>query len=76
MPKNKHLNNIEFVTQIMKYSSYGALSQAFIIEAVRRYSEDVIEHEHEVRESMMNHIINPEAWLGVAREIDKKIKER
>ena len=74
--KTKPMDNVEFVTWLMNYSSYGALVQAFIIESIFRYANEVAENEKELRESMKNHIINPEAWIGIAQELQKKIKER
>lgn len=72
----KPMDNVEFVTWLMNYSNYGGLVQAFIINAIQHHSKEVIANENELRESMKNHIINPEAWIGIAKELAKKIEER
>lgn len=74
--KNASMDNVEFVTWLMKYSSYGGLVQAFILNAIDHHSKEVIEQQAHLRESMKNHIINPEAWIGIAKELQKKIAER
>lgn len=74
--KTKPMDNVEFVTWLMNYSSYGALVQAFIIESISRYANEVAENEKELRESMKNHIINPDAWVGIGKELSKKILDR
>lgn len=37
--KAKHKTNIQLVTDLMTRSQQGALMQAFIIEAIRRYAD-------------------------------------
>ena len=39
MTKAKHKTNIQLVTDLMSHSQQGALMQAFIIEAISKYSE-------------------------------------
>lgn len=60
--------NVEFVTELMEFSNHGALSQVFIIEAIRRYAEACSE-----RRISDNGFISPDAWQGVAREIRDKL---
>lgn len=40
----KHETNVEFVTRMMEFCPTGALSQAFIIEAIGRYAKLVAEN--------------------------------
>ena len=63
-------SNIEFLTRVMDYSKYGALMQAFVIEAVNRYAEDVI-----VADMPKDSIISPEAWKGCAKEFLDEFKK-
>lgn len=65
--KAKPMDNVEFVTWLMKYSSYGGLVQAFIINAIDHHSKEVIEDQVHLRESMKNHIIIPMHGLELPR---------
>jgi hypothetical protein len=63
--------NVEFVTDLMEFSRFGALAQLFIIDALDKWSKIVadappIEHP----------MVNGTAWKGVAAEIQRKIAER
>ena len=55
----------------MEYSDFGALAQAFVIEAVSRYAEEVSQTTPEDYGSFS--IVAPESWIGVAREIRDKM---
>ena len=74
--KAKPMDNVEFVTWLMNYSSYGGLAQAFIINAIDHHCKEVIADQAHLREAMKNGMINPEAWIGIAKELQKKIAER
>ena len=72
----KAMTNVQFVTDMMEHSKYGALVQAFVLEGIARYAEQVKSNAKSLRKSMKDHIIRPEAWIGVATEIDAKCKAR
>jgi len=63
-------SNIEFLTRVMDFSKYGALMQAFVIEAVNRYAEEM--KDAEIPE---NHFISPKAWKGCAKEFLEEFKK-
>jgi hypothetical protein len=66
----KKLNNEEFLAHIMMYSPYGALCQVFIIEAIRYYTELIIEQGEP--ESKPDAFINPLLWHMTAKDILEK----
>lgn len=63
--------NVQAVRSMMEYSDFGALAQAFIIEAISRYADEVSESTPEDYGSFT--LVSPESWIGVAREIRKKM---
>lgn len=65
------MTNQEFVEELMTISPYGVLSQLFILEAVRKYSEQVAAADPKIFEG--NFIHGP-AWQGVAEDILTKIE--
>lgn len=70
---NEPETNIEFVTSLMEFSNYGALSQFFVLDALRKFSQRVIDATPEELDAMKDGFITGQAWLGVAKEIDAKL---
>jgi len=68
------MTNIEKVLEIMEFSDYGALAQAFVMNALSAHAKLVSEAPIEALESMRGGFISPEAWQGVALEITEKLK--
>lgn len=66
--------NVEFVTELMELSSYGPLTQVFIIEAIRYYSEQV-SNTPEPPDNITE-FINPKLWHKIATDINSKMKAR
>lgn len=62
------MTNIEKVTHIMSYSNYGALAQIFVMEALHKWSGIVSKASPE---QIGNGFVSGEAWIGVAKEIQK-----
>ena len=62
--------NEEFVSELMCYSRYGPLTQAFIIEAIRYYSEIVSKNDVE---SNPNAIIDPKLWQMIAEDVHQQM---
>jgi glutamate racemase len=65
--------NMEFMFDIMNFSPYGGLCQAFVIEAVRFYCEQIVKTTPKADPSA---IINPVAWHGIATDILKRLKAK
>ena len=56
--------NTKFIVRMMDQASTGPLMQAFILEAVRRYSEDIINEG--IPEDNPRALISPRAWYVCA----------
>ena len=65
--------NVQLVTQMMNYSAYGALAQAFIINAISAAAD--VTAQTDPAGYPPNDMFSPEAWIGVAREIQASFKE-
>jgi hypothetical protein len=74
MPK-KSQTNVEFIVDMMEHSRFGGLVQAFVLEGVARYANQCVSNAKSLRKSMKNHMVHPEAWIGVATEVQKKCNE-
>jgi hypothetical protein len=61
----------DLIEDLMDFSCYGVLSHAFILEAIRKYSEQVCAADDEIFKGSM---IDGEAWKGCAKDINKKIE--
>lgn len=70
---DKHTTNTEFVVSLMNHSSYGALVQAFVIEALTNYSENVI-NDTSVWPQLS--LIPQASWKGIAHEISIKVQSK
>lgn len=66
--------NVEFVTELMELSSYGVLSQVFVIEAIRYYSEQVSKTPEPP--DNITEFINPKLWHKIATDINSRMKIR
>ena len=67
--------NVEFVTELMEFSRFGAMAQLFVMQALDEFSHAVAVAPPETFRDTA-HFINPELWQGVAREITQKIDQR
>lgn len=72
--KPKRLDNVEFVTEMMEHSKFGPLAQAFVIEAISRYAEQVAASKPE--NYGQTSFFSPESWIGVGKEIAEKMDAR
>lgn len=66
---NEPKTNLDLITEIMTFSRYGALSQAFVIDALTKHANRVAEATAEELAPMQNGLVSAEAWQGVAIEI-------
>jgi hypothetical protein len=74
--KKTNLTNTELIVEMMEYSNFGALSQLFIMEAIRKEAERVAATKPEQYDQEKWAMISVPAWIGVAKEIAKKINTR
>lgn len=73
--ENARMTNVEFVVDMMEHSRFGALSQLFVIESIRKWSKITSEATDE-QLNMGQGLVSPEAWRGVAKEVLEKIEAK
>lgn len=64
------MTNVKYLTEIMEFSRFGPLAQAFVIEALARYATEIKACKSEDLDSPG---LSGAAWVGVANEIDAKL---
>lgn len=71
----KPKSNEALVAHMMRFSEHGALAQMFIIDAISKAADRVVNAGlPEVRKQFgENAMIHPDAWYGVAKEIKEKM---
>lgn len=69
----KPKTNVETVKNLMEFSKYGPLAQLFVMDALVKQAERVAESTPE--DYPENSMVNPEAWIGVAKEILEKLSD-
>ena len=65
------MTNIERVQHIMTYSRYGALAQLFVMDALHKWTDIISKASPQ---QVDNGFVDPEAWIGVAAEIQNALK--
>lgn len=70
------MTNLECLTQIMTFSRYGALAQAFVMDALSKQAKHIAQMPLEqLQESFGDHpMIGANAWQLVAKEIHEKLQ--
>ena len=71
MPR-KIRTNLDLVSDIMNYSPVGALSQAFVMEAIKRYADQCAAAHPTTFDSAM---LNGAAWVACAKDIQRRFEE-
>jgi hypothetical protein len=71
----KNKTNVQHIKHIMEYSKHGALMQAFVIDALIKYSAEVVKNEKLLKESMKDSFVTPEAWVGCAKELNEYLNK-
>lgn len=73
---SRHTTNLECLTDIMEFSRYGALAQAFVMDALSKHAERVATLPlDELQKQLGDHpLVSARAWHGVAREIHTKLE--
>lgn len=66
------MTNLECLTDIMTFSRYGALAQAFVMDALSQHAAHVAQTPLDALQ--VNPMISARAWHGVAQEIHTKLE--
>jgi hypothetical protein len=68
------MTNLECLTNIMTFSRYGALAQAFVMDALSRHAASIAAMPPDELQQKLNPMVSAQAWQGVASEINKKLE--
>lgn len=70
------MTNLECLTQIMTFSRYGALAQAFVMDALSKHAAHIAGMPlDELKARFGDHsMISAEAWQGVAKDINEALE--
>lgn len=69
----KTKDNVKFVHDFMNWGS--ALNQIFVMQAVNQLAERVIQQQDELRISMKDNFVHPEAWIKCAADWKQDYRE-
>ncbi|MGE8454411.1 MAG: hypothetical protein ACN6OP_28140 [Pseudomonadales bacterium] len=62
--------NIQMVTELMEYSRFGGLAQAFVMDALAKHADRVATSDPDTLDTAF---LSGHAWVGVAKEIKSKL---
>ena len=65
--------NVEFVTELMEVSRNGPMIQAYVLEALRLYSDSVVQNQDQIPE---DGFISRRLWVSCAEEVLEKLEGR
>ena len=65
--------NVEFITNLMEISRNGPMIQAYVLEALRLYSDSVVQYQDQIPE---DGIISRRLWVSCAEEVLEKLEDR
>ncbi|MGG2042849.1 hypothetical protein [Burkholderia gladioli] len=73
---SKRTTNLECITEIMAFSKYGALAQAFVLDALSKHAERVATLPLDALQKQLGDhpLVSARAWHGVAQEIHTKLE--
>lgn len=66
------MTNEEFISDLMNYGPGGALQQVFVVEAVRKYAEQVLAADPDLFDGG---VIAGPSWIRIAEHITEKMTE-
>ena len=65
--------NVEFITDLMEISNNGPMIQVYVLEALRLYSDSVVQNQDQIPE---DGFISRRLWVSCAEEVLKKLEAR
>ena len=65
--------NVEFVTELMQFSRYGALAQLFVVDANMKHAEAVAAADDP--NAFSNGLIHGPTWVDCAKDIKRQLDE-
>ena len=77
MKKRKREDSVQFITRIMHHSKNGPMMQGFIIDALTKQAERIVNTGIVgLAVSMNDSFISPQAWFDCASELKTELDER
>ena len=67
------MTNVEFVTELMQFSRYGALAQMFVIDALAKHSAVVAATDDP--SVFSTGLFDGQAWVACAKDIKRQLDE-
>lgn len=75
MPGQPQLQtNVEFITELMEFSRFGAMVQPFVIEALRHRVEEIANYPHP--EHFSNELFDGAYWQAIAKDVSRQLSEK
>lgn len=65
--------NVEFMVELMEFAKSGPVMQAYVLEALRLYSDSVVQNQDQIPE---DGFVSRRVWVGCAEEVLTKLEER
>ena len=65
--------NVEFMVELMEFAKSGPVMQAYVLEALRMYSDSVVQNQDQIPE---DGFVSRRVWVGCAEEVLTKLEER
>jgi len=72
-PKMKSKSSTSLVTELMDFSTHGALAQIFILTAIETYTNEVLKSPKPEDDGTA--IISKLTWYNIAKEVSQKLRE-
>lgn len=73
MPR-KQQTNVEFLSELMEFSRFGAMVQFFVIEALRHRVAEVANYPHP--EHYSTGAFDGSYWQEIAKDLDRQLTEK
>ena len=70
------MTNTEFVTHLMEFSRSGAMSQLFILNAIEKQAQAVVDDQASIIQNMEDSFISGKAWVRTAKIILEEVETR
>lgn len=74
MSEVRKLTNVEFMVDVMENSQFGALTQAFIVQALFVYTDMI--RRIDIQDLPQNALISQETWKAINEEVRDKLELR
>ncbi|MXN30139.1 MULTISPECIES: hypothetical protein [Delftia] len=74
MPQQQQLTNVEFITELMEFSRYGPMVQAFVVHCLHTTAREIAEHPDP--EKFGSALFDGQLWQDIAKDVLRQMDER